>query len=138
MKIISLNVRGISSIFCKEKRQTLFFWAKENKIDILCLQETFCTNLNVHNINNEWDGLAFHALSDSPHGRGVSILFRSDLDIDILDHKFSIDGRRLLVNFNYQSQKYCIVNTYAPNNESARIDFLKDFVHGFYKILVMS
>ena len=69
--------------------------------------------------------ISLPSLSDSPHGRGVSILFRSDLDIDILDHKFSIDGRRLLVNFNYKCQKYCIVNTYAPNNESARVDFFK-------------
>ena len=84
MKIISLNVRGLSS---KEKRQTLFHWVDENKIDILCLQETFCTTLNVHNLNSEWNGLSLHSLSDSPHSRGVSVLFKKDFDIDIIDYK---------------------------------------------------
>ena len=52
-------------------------------------------------------------------------MFKKDFDIDIIDYKYSIDGRRLLINFNYQSPKFCIVNAYAPNNETARINFFK-------------
>ena len=61
MKVVSVNVRGISSA---NKRVTLFHWAKQNKIDVVCLQETFCTNNNYHNIDNDWDGDAYHSVSD--------------------------------------------------------------------------
>ena len=75
MKIVSINVRGLSSSL---KRITLFHWAKENRVDILCLQETFCTENNRKIIDNDWDGDIYHSLSDSTHSRGVSILIRKD------------------------------------------------------------
>ena len=62
-------------------------------------------------------------------------MFKKDFDIDIIDYKYSIDGRRLLINLNYQSQKFCIVNAYAPNNE---LFFSRDLVLGSHKIPVMN
>ena len=122
MKIASINVRGLNQ---RSKRLTLLKWAKDKNIDILCLQETFCTPENIEIFNNDWSGLGYHAPSNSSHSRGVAIFFREGFDVEIINTLKSIDGRRILVNFNIDDQSYCIINAYAPNDENARINFFK-------------
>ena len=122
MKIATINARGISSL---EKRSVLFQWSKDNHIDILCVQETFCTINNVSKIDKDWDGTSFHCHSDSNHSRGVSTFIRKIPEIEIINHHISIDGRRLLLNIKHNTENYTIVNIYAPNNENERIKFFK-------------
>ena len=62
LKIATLNVRGMNQDL---KQKSLFKWAHNQHIDILCLQETFLTKSNVTKLNEDWDGKVFHALSDS-------------------------------------------------------------------------
>ena len=38
--IATLNVRGLRE---KQKRESVSYWFNSQKIDILCLQETYCT-----------------------------------------------------------------------------------------------
>ena len=67
------------------KRKSIFKWAINNQhIDFPCLQESFLTKSNVTKFNEDWDGKVFHALSDSSDSRGVSILFQSNLQFDII------------------------------------------------------
>ena len=122
MKIASVNVRGINQ---RPKRLALFQWAKEKQIDILCLQETFCTSTSIPILNSDWSGLGYLSPTKSPHSRGVAIFFNENLNIEILNSFKSIDGRRLLINFQFRDQSYCIVNAYAPNEINARIKFFK-------------
>ena len=74
---------------------------------------------------SRWFGKAFHSYSDSQYSRGVSILFRKNLPIDVINVHTSIGGRRLLINFKYDEKDFTIVNVYAPNNTKDRIDFFK-------------
>lgn len=122
MKVASLNVRGLTNA---EKRCVLFDWAYTQKIDILCLQETFCTLNSVDCFNKDWNGISYHALSDSPHSRGCAILIKKDFKFSLLDEHASSDGRRILINIKHNSTNYCLVNLYAPNIASNRILFLK-------------
>lgn len=80
--------------------------------------------------NAEWNGKIFHSLSDSSHSIGVSILFRRNLSVEILNVKISIDGRKILMNVEFDSKMYTIVNIYAPNDINKRFDFFK-IVHTF-------
>ena len=41
LRLATLNVRGIRN---KNKRRSIFQWARDKQIDILCLQETHITN----------------------------------------------------------------------------------------------
>ena len=121
-KCISLNCRGLNSY---DKRTKLYDWVSDNDIDTVCLQETHYIEPNVFKYDARWRGLAFHSFSDSPHGRGVSVLFKDKLSIDIINVHKSIDGRRILINFKRENEIYTIINVYAPNSENARIDFFK-------------
>ena len=93
LNVITVNVRGINSY---QKRNKLFAWFTESKFDIIFLQETHfkVDPDNRDNYSYNWSGGIFHALSDSSHSRGVTILFRKDLDIDVIDIHRSDDGRR--------------------------------------------
>ena len=73
MKIASINIRGFAQ---KAIRMTFFHWAEQNSIDILCIQETFCTTQNHKQVDIDWNGNIYHGLFDSPHSRGLAILFR--------------------------------------------------------------
>ena len=66
-----------------------------------------------------------HCPSNSSHSRGVSIFFRTQFECETKNHHISQDGRRILINFNYNKEDFTIVNIYAPNNEQERIQFFK-------------
>ena len=121
MKIATINVRGLSS----RKRLTLFQWIEHNKIDIVCLQEIFCTQFNFSKFDKDLEGTVFHALSDSQHSRGVAILFKKHFDYESINKFKSQDGRQFMINFTHESQSYSIVTANAPNNESDRFHFFK-------------
>ena len=98
MRVASVNVRGLTSY---DKKIALFHWAKRNNIDILCLQETFLTTSSYTACDTLWNGNTYHALTDSPHSRGATILFRKDFPYKLINFSKSQDGRRILVNFEY-------------------------------------
>ena len=57
-------------------------------------------------------------------------MFRTDIDINIINVHRSNDARKLLVNVKIYDNLITFINVYAPNNENARIAFfnrLKSF-----------
>ena len=122
LKVLSLNVRGLNNV---SKRISLFKWVEDKKIDIACLQETFCKQSFQNMFDNSCTGKVFHAFSDSSHSRGVCIILRKSLNYTVLNQHKSIDGRRLLLNIDINGEIYTIVNLYAPNVIKDRINFLK-------------
>lgn len=122
LKIITLNCRGLTN---KPKRCNVFTYLADKKADICFLQETFITKSSVQEFNNNWHGLIFHSLSDSNHSRGVCILIKKELNVDIINVHRSDDGRRLMVNIAIKGENFCLVSAYAPNVVAHRIQFLK-------------
>ena len=122
LKCISVNVRGLNT---DEKRIKLYSWLNDINIDIAFLQETHYCVKNKVKINSRWFGKSIHCYTDSSYSRGVSVLFKKDLPIEILDIHRSIDGRKILVNVKLNDNIFSLVNVYAPNNESNRLDFFK-------------
>lgn len=125
LKVCSLNARGLRE---KKKRQSLVTWFRNENVDILCLQETFCTLDNKDNFDKDWVNETTHiehCLSNSAHSRGVSIIFKTSLNVTIENCKKSDDGRKLLINCIIDKHKMCIVNLYAPNDVTERINFFK-------------
>jgi len=111
--IISLNVRGLKSL---RKRRQVFHWLHQQKSDII-----FCKKLIPRSILSE-DGrqnreaksyLAMHGLS---HSRGVMILFKQQLDVNI--EKIASDDHRryILAEIVIDNTKVVLVNVYAPND----------------------
>ncbi len=118
-KTLSLNVRGLNN---QKKRRSVFRWVKKMKMDICFFQETYCTS-QVQNIwTNEWGGKILFS-NGTNHSRGVAILIRPGLDIEIIDtHKDEI-GRVLLLKVKIQNTLFNLLNVYAPNNEGNQVHF---------------
>ncbi len=123
--IATLNVRGIRE---KYKRFSISQWFTSLNIDILFLQETFCTDEFKEQFKYEWLSSAqdiIHSCSDSNHSKGVTIVFKKGLNINIEKSITSDDGRRLLINCKINGQNFSLVNIYAPNKVTERIQFFK-------------
>ena len=112
LNIISLNARGLNS---DDKRLKL-------KKDIY---------------NRNWDGIIVDSYSDSQFSRGVSVLFKKNLDIDIIDKHSSFDGRIIVLNLKINEKCFTFVNVYAPNDDKTKHAFfekLKKYItqHAMY------
>ena len=122
IKIISLNVRGISNF---KKRSSIFNWCRNSQADLILLQETHST-VPIENLwSFEWGGkiLFSHGTNNS---RGVAILFKNGSNFDVSNVYHDNYGRILSVNFVKDEVNFTLVNVYAPNIESLQIDFYDD------------
>lgn len=118
LKVLTLNARGLRG---KDKRKSVYNWLRKQTADIIFLQETYFTKDLVNNIDRDWTGKSFHALTDSVHSRGVSILLNSKLDMTILNTHVSMDGRKIMLNVKIDEIPITLVNVYAPNDCNKRI-----------------
>ena len=79
-KLLSLNVRGIRPA---TKRKALFMWLKEQKSDVIFLQETYST-AEVEDIwRTQLQGRLFFS-HGTCHSCGVMVLVRGDLDFNLI------------------------------------------------------
>ena len=53
LSIASVNARGLNNT---QKRISFFNWIRENSIDIVMVQETFCTREFILKFNYHWKG----------------------------------------------------------------------------------
>ncbi len=119
----TLNVRGLRDDF---KRKLVLDWLKTLNIDVICLQETYCTKEFKTKFNKNWDGEVYHSESDSKNSKGVCILFKKGLDIKVLDTHKDEQGRRLIISVKINNETFTFVNIYAPSdNPENRIAFYK-------------
>lgn len=79
LKFLSLNVRGLNR---EVKRQAIYEYIKKNKVDVCFLQETYSSDNCENKWSMEWEGEMLFSHGTS-HSRGVLILFRKGLDLDI-------------------------------------------------------
>ena len=114
VKIVSQNVRGLNS---NEKRKTVFCYLRD-KGDIICLQETHSDD-NKEKMKRwelEWGGRSYwsHGTSAS---KGVAILIRKGVNIDVINSFTDRDGRVVGIVYTDHDQKYILLNIYAPNDD---------------------
>ena len=122
LRFLTLNVRGLNNV---EKRTKVFQWLINAKSDITFLQETYCTEKALTAFKASWTGINEHAVTDSAHSRGVSILFNPKHKVTIENKHASIDGRLLLLNIELNGKFMTLVNVYANNAEKQRKDLFK-------------
>ena len=118
---LSLNVRGASNF---KKRKIIHTWAKSKNSDLIFLQETHSTPKMENKWKNEWGGKVVFSHGKS-NARGVCILMKKGLDIEIKKQLTDSSGRFIILKSLLQDEKITIVNVYAPNNVSKAIDFFK-------------
>lgn len=123
IKCTTLNVRGIRDV---NKRRKLFHWIESINSDITFLQETYCTNDLVEEIEKDWHGKVINNVSDSVHSRGCMVLFSHKFECTILDFHLFDDGRTFLVNIMINECVFTLVCCYAPNVLKARCIYLNN------------
>lgn len=120
-EILTVNARGLNS---DEKRTKLYAWLHDIQTDIIFVQETHFKEKEVLKYDARWLGKSHHCFSDSKFSRGVSILFKKELDVEIIEKHGSIDGRRLFLKVKINGIEFTLVNVYAPNSAKYRKYFL--------------
>ena len=118
--ISTVNLRGLVE---STSRKLTFSTFREEKCDIVCIQEAHCTVNNVNAITNDWKGESVCCFTDSPFSRGVCILFKEGVDIKIINKHVSDDGSMVIVNVLYDNDPITLFNVYAPNSDSSRCVF---------------
>ena len=120
LKLLSLNVKGLRD---DQKRSTLFHWFKQKNVDLILLQETHCENSSDKYIwGHEWEGDTFWSYG-TKLSRGVAILVKPNLDIKVSELERDKQGRCVSINIEIDDILAKIVNVYAPNIPSERIEF---------------
>ena len=110
LNLISVNVRGVNS---NSKRKVVIHWLKKLNADIIFLQETFSTSSSERSWKQSWNGKIIHSHGTN-HSKGVAILFKDNLDVEILSCKVDDDGRYVCMNVKIQDQLVYLMNMYAP------------------------
>ena len=118
---LSINVRGLRN---KEKRNVFFKWCKDQKADIIFVQETYWTPDIEPVINSEWKGEVFYS-HGSNHARGVAVLTKKSIDISLTKISTDTTGRILQLRFTRNFVNYCLVNLYAPTEKKNKEAFFK-------------
>ena len=114
LNIVSDNVRGLSN---DKKRLTLYEWVKENKYDIILLQETHC-HLKKDTIiwGKEWKRKSIWCKGTS-RSKGVTVLFKEISRLEYSNDVIDPNGRFITFDVKINENKYRIINIYAPNQE---------------------
>ena len=108
---------------------------KDSKNNIILFQETHSTPNWENMWHKYWEGDIFFAHGTSNSG-GVSIVFSSNLNIEIKYKYNDIDDRILLLDTIIDGEKLTILNVYAPtknyqNNQLRLLDNIQDLLMPF-------
>lgn len=120
---LSLNVRGINDF---KKRKNLYRWLQKQKQKIFFLQETKSTPEKEKFWRAQWGGKVYFA-----HGKGkgpckgVMILIKNDLDIEIKNVVKDENGRYVVIECVIDDMKLAFANLYAPNKQAEQVLFFR-------------
>jgi exodeoxyribonuclease-3 len=92
---------------------------KQQKCQILFIQETHFVKENINKINQNCDANCYHSFGNS-NSRCVSILISNQVEYSIIDTHQDSEGRILILNIELDNKKYTLVNIYAPNHVKER------------------
>ena len=112
--LISINTQSLRN---SNRRQAVFNLIKENKHDVIYLQETHWTDDLKNDISREWGGnVIFNNFE--PTARGTAILFH--LNFDYRNHNSTCDsqGRTIQAVIEHSDHKLHLINGYAPRTDA--------------------
>ena len=130
ISIGSLNVRGINN---EIKRNSVFKWARKTDFHVVLLQETY-SSLEIENAwNYEWGRDIVYA-HGSRHSKGTMVMFKPSLDIKIIDVYADKNGRYIVLKIEFMSEKFTLINIYAPNKELEKNTFFNELLAVFERL----
>ena len=119
LKVATFNVDGINNF---NKRNSIFEKLKEEKIDIIFLQETHVELKNIREVKEHWQGKSIWNPGPSGKSRGTAILFGGN-KVTIQNTTTDETGRLIVAKIKIQNDIIQLINIYAPNKSWKREDF---------------
>ena len=115
IQIESINCRGLRD---RNKRLDILEKAKEEKVNILCLQETHLIDTDINQLKQDWNIDYFISGTETNSG-GVLIAIDKNFEYTIHDKINSDDGRYIILDIEIiDIARVLIINLYAPNEDS--------------------
>ena len=114
IKILSQNVRGLGNEF---KRRKTFNWLHQSQASVFLLQETHSTSSVEAQWKSEWGGKNMFFSHGESNARGVCIIFKNSINLDIHDIISDEYGRYLILDITIDNIKLLLCNIYGPNND---------------------
>ena len=99
------------------------YFAKNLLVDVICVQETHLGHAEVSALERQWPYKIFVSAGTN-RSRGVLIMYRKGLQVQVLDSKIDPNGRFVVNKIVIQSNEFLLVNIYAPNADC--VDFFAD------------
>lgn len=124
LKIISYNVRGLNNA---RKRTAIFDHLRSHMCDIALLQEIYSSEEIENQWAQEWGGKGYF-LHGSKHSKGLAILVRRNLDVDILNIEKDKCNRILYLKLKIDENVVHLFNVYAPNKETEQVAFMNSLI----------
>ena len=115
IKLATFNVKGLGDF---KKRRKVFTWLRDNKYDIIFLQEIHVTREKINSWVQEWGYKAFFS-GNSSASAGIGILFLPNFPLKILEYKEVKIGRIQRLKIEINDITYTLFNIYGPNNDDA-------------------
>ena len=114
IKINSHNCRGIRD---KKKRADIFLKAKEEGVNILCLQETHLKLEDLDTIRNEWN-VDYYISGKDRNAGGTLIAIDNSFEQKCHEINTDIDGRYTIIDLELIGvARILLINLYAPNED---------------------
>lgn len=113
MNVVSFNVNGIRN---ESKRRAIFNYLKHFDSHIVLLQETHSTKEDEVIWSNEW-GSKIHFCHGSNMSKGVALLIKRNMLINIGAIRCDLQGRFIIVEIEIGDIQFLLVNVYAPNED---------------------
>ncbi len=126
LNILSLNVRCLD---IPHKRASILEILQKKRADIALLQETHLVTKDTARLNNGLNHIIGFS-SASTKSKGVAIVVRRNLNIEILEQIQDTQGRVVIVKMQIYNKNIALVSGYAPNS------FDKKFYDTFTKMLL--
>ena len=96
------------------------------KIEIAFLQETHSTPEASKKWKKEWLGKSIWHSGTTPKASGVAILFKANLEIEIVQTQKDKDGQILNCIIKFEDDTYQLINIYAPTKPDQSNFFYKN------------
>ena len=121
LQCVTLNVNGLrSNTGAVPKRRNLFTWLKRLEADIIFLQETHAMQTDENWWSNEWGRKCYFSNGDNL-SRGVAILFRIGLQIEVMRQISSSNGRYLILEVSINGCTCALGTVYGPNLDKPEV-----------------
>ena len=123
LNIATFNVNGLQN---DNKRQKTYEMLINRKIEIAFLQETHSTPEASKKWKKEWLGKSIWHSGTTPKASGVAILFKANLEIEIVQTQKDKYGQILNCIIKFEDDTYQLINIYAPTKPDQSNFFYKN------------